>query len=126
MVDVQFQSGMALGDFGESGHVPAGEEPDRQLLPFAGRPEPVERAVGPPALLMRLVEREAKAEHAGALPPVLDDRLAIRALQVEMPENAEFVRVPADRLDRQLVDLLAERAGRMNDRRVDPGLRHLL
>ena len=75
---------------------------------------------------MRLVEGETKAEHVGALSPVLDDRLAIRALQVEMPEDAEFFRVPADRLDRQLVDLLAERAGRMDHRRVDPGLRHLL
>jgi len=59
------------------------------------------------------------------LPPILDDRLAIRALQVEMPEDAEFVRVPADRLDRQHVDFLAERAGRMDHRRVDPGLSHL-
>src|SRR6202011_905887 len=53
VVDVQFQSGMALGNFGESGHVSAGEEPDWQLLLFAGRPEPAARAVRPPALLMR-------------------------------------------------------------------------
>jgi hypothetical protein len=64
--------------------MPAGEEPDRQLFPLAGSPEPVERAVGPPALLMRLVECETEAEHAGTLPPILDDILAIRGLQVEM------------------------------------------
>src|SRR5256885_8954815 len=75
---------------------------------------------------MRLVKGETKAEHAGALPPVLDDRLAVWALQVEMPEDAEFVWMAADGLDRQLVHLLAERAGRMDHRRIDPGFRHLL
>src|SRR5215472_17043573 len=121
MVDVQFQSGMALGDFGESRH-----EPDRQLLSLAGRPEPVERTIGPPALLMRLVEGEPKAAHAGALTPVLDDVLAIRALQIEIPEDAELVWMPADRLDRELVDLFTEGAGRVNHRRVDAVVSHLL
>src|SRR5690349_23155317 len=102
------------------------QQPDRQLLPFAGRPEPVERAIGPPALLMRLIEREAKAEHARALPPVLDDILTIWALQVEMPQDAKLIRVPAHRLDRQHVDFLAERAGGMDHRGVDARLCHLL
>ena len=44
----------------------------------------------------------------------------------EMAEDAELVGVPANRLHREHVDLLAERAGRMNDRRVDPRLAHLL
>ena len=48
------------------------------------------------------------------------------ASQVEMAEDAELVGVRLDRLDRQHVDRLAERAGRMEHRRVDPGLRHLL
>jgi hypothetical protein len=67
-----------------------------------------------------------EAEHAGALAPVLDDLLSVRRLQIEMPENAEFVRVRLDRLDRELVDLLAQGGGRMDDGRVNPGLGHLL
>ena len=54
-----------------------------------------------------------------------DDVLAIRAFEVEMPEDAEFVRVQAGRLDGENVDRLAERAGRMDHRAIDPGRGHL-
>jgi hypothetical protein len=54
-----------------------------------------------------------------------DDILAIRALEIEMPEDAEFVRVEAHRLDGKNVDCLAERAGRMDHRTIDSGRGHL-
>ena len=50
----------------------------------------------------------------------------VRGLQVEIAEDAEFVRMGFDRLDRLHIRPLAERAGRMDHRRIDPGLRHLL
>ena len=108
---------MPLGDLPECRHVfPAGEETDAQVRLLASRPEPVERAIGPPRLLMRLVEGKPKPEHARPFAPMGDDLLAIRALEIEMPEDAEFVRVQAHRLDGELVDGLAERAGRMDHR----------
>ena len=76
--------------------------------------------------LMRLVEGEPETEHARPLPPVPDDLLAVRRLQVEIAEDAEFVGMGFDRFDRLHVRPLAEGAGRMDDRRVDPGLGHLL
>src|SRR5207248_7242640 len=121
MIDVQFEPGMALGDLAERRHVAAREEADRQFLALTGGPEPVERAVGPPALLLRLIEGEAEAEHAGPLPPVAHDLLAVCRLQIEMSEDAEFVGVRLDRLDGELVDLLAQSGGRMNDCGIDAG-----
>src|SRR5439155_19170816 len=90
MVDVELEPGVPLGDGAERRHVAARQEADRQPLLLAIRPEPVERAVGPPGLLVRLVEREAEAEHARPLPPVLDDVAAVRRRQVEIPEDAEL------------------------------------
>src|SRR5712691_9855061 len=87
VVDVELEAGMALGDPVEGVHVAAGQQPDRQLFALAGGPEPVERTVGPPRLLVRLVEGEAEAEHARPLPPVLDDLLAVRRLQIEIAED---------------------------------------
>jgi len=77
-------------------------------------------------LLVRLVEGEAKAEHARPLPPVPDDLLAVWRQQVEIPENAEFLRIGLDGLDRLNIGPFAKRAGRMDHGGVDPGLRHLL
>src|SRR5581483_7247984 len=90
MVDMQLQPGMPLGDGSERRDVAAGEQPDRKRRLLGRRPEPVERAVGPPRLLVRLVEGEAEAEHARALAPVRDDALALRAREVEMAEDAEL------------------------------------
>src|SRR5262249_45980941 len=84
MIDVELQTGMPLGDLGQCGHVAAGEEPDRELRLLARRPEPVDRPVGPPRLLMRLVEGEPKSDHARTLAPASDDLLAIRTLEVEV------------------------------------------
>jgi hypothetical protein len=120
------EPGVARGDRAEVGHMSAGQQDDRQPFLLARRPEPVERAVGPPALLVRLVEGEAEAEHARPLPPVFDDVEPIRVLQVEIPQDTECVRVLARRFDRERVDRLAKRAGRMDHRCIDPGRRHLL
>src|SRR5438034_11660941 len=99
---------MSLGDLRQRRHVATGEEPDGQSSLLACRPEPVERAVGPPRLLLRLVEGEPKPEHARPLAPSGDDLFAIGALEIEMPEDAELVGVPAHRLDSEDVDRLAE------------------
>src|SRR5262249_419726 len=96
-----------------------GHQPDRQFLPLTGRPEPVNGAIRPPALLMRLVKREAKAEHARPLPPILDDVLLVRRLQIEIAEDAEPARIRLYRFDRLNVGRFAERAGRMDDRSID-------
>src|SRR5207237_8503359 len=93
MVDVDLETGMALGDLAESLHVAAGQQADWIALLLAGVPEPVERPVGPPCLLLRLVEGEAEAEHARPRAPVLDDLFAVRRLQHEIAEDAELVRV---------------------------------
>src|SRR5712691_10028035 len=117
---------MPLGDRAEGCHVAARQQPDRQPLLLAGGPEPGERAVGPPGLLVRLVEGKAEAEHARPLPPILDDVEPVRRRQIEIPEDAELVGMRFDRFDRQRVHRLAERAGRMEHRGIDPGLCHLL
>src|SRR5215469_3796726 len=101
---MQLEAGMALGDMPELGHMAAGREADRQRFALARGPEPIERAVRPPFRLMRLVEGEAEAEHAGAPAPVANDLLAIRGLEVEMPEDAELIGVRLDRRDRLPID----------------------
>ena len=74
---------------------------------------------------MWLVEDEAKPEHARPLAPAGDDLFAVRALQIEMSEDAELVGMLAHRLDGEDVDGFAERAGRMDHRAIDPGRGHL-
>ncbi len=126
VVDVHPQAGMPLGDAAEDLDVGAGGEQAHDQPRLLRRlPEPVERAVGPPGFLVRLVEGEAETEHARALAPVGDDLLAIRALEIEMPEDAEFVRVLAHRLDGVSVDRFSKRAGRMDHGAIDPGRGHL-
>src|SRR5262245_65501284 len=114
MVDVELEPRMALRDLLERVHVAAGEKPDRQSRLFASGPEPVERTIGPPVLLMRLVESKTEPEHARPLAPAGDDFFSVRALQIEMPEDAELVRVQPHRLDCLGVDGLAEGAWRMD------------
>src|SRR5206468_2276639 len=58
VIDVQLQARMTLGDLRQRRHVATGQEPDGKPGPLRSRPEPVERAVGPPGLLLRLVEGE--------------------------------------------------------------------
>ena len=75
---------------------------------------------------MWLVEGKAKAEHPRPLPPIPDDFLAVWGQQVEIAENAEFGGMGFNRFDGLYVRPLAERAGRMYDRSVDPRFGHLL
>src|SRR5215467_12223578 len=73
VVDVELQPGMTSRNPTDLGHMAAGQQANHQSFPLTGSPEPVERAIRPPVLLMRLIEREAETEHARSLPPVLDD-----------------------------------------------------
>src|SRR5262249_27897703 len=57
--------------------------------------------------------------------PIADDLLLVGGFEVEMAEDAELVGMRLDRLDRLDVDRLAERRGRMQHRRIDPGFFHL-
>jgi hypothetical protein len=125
VIDVQLQGGMPLGDLLQRRHVSPGQETDGQSRLLARRPEPVERAIGPPRLLVRLVEGEPEPEHARPLAPAGDDALALRALEVEVPEDAELGGVLAHRFDGEHVDGLAERAGRVDHRAIDAGRGHL-
>src|SRR5439155_26169368 len=118
----QLQPRMPHGDPAECCHMAAGQEADWQLFALAGGPEPVEAAIGPPALLVRLVERETEAEHTRPLPPVPDDLLTVWRLQVEITEDAELVGMMLDCFDRERVHRLAQGRGRMDHCGVDPGL----
>src|SRR3954454_2120358 len=109
MVDMDFEVRMALGDLAELLHMAAGEQAHRVALLFAGAPEPVQRAVGPISLLVRLIERETKAEHARPRAPVADDLFLVRRLEIEMAENAELVGICLHRFDCLHVDGFAER-----------------
>src|SRR4029079_10154514 len=92
VVNVHLEARMAQCDLTESSHVGAArQKANPQIVLLARIPEPVERAVGPPGLLMRLVERETEAEHARALAPVRDDLFAVGTLQIEVTEDAELV-----------------------------------
>src|SRR5262245_32118312 len=73
VVDVKLQPLMTGGNHTDLGHMAASQQANHQSFPLTGRPEPVERPVRPPILLMRLIERESETEHARSLPPVLDD-----------------------------------------------------
>src|SRR5262249_18861008 len=75
---------------------------------------------------MRLGEAVAEAQHSRrALAPARDDILAIGALEIEMPEYAELVRVAAHRFDGVGIHGIPERARRMDHRAIDPGRFHL-
>src|SRR5690348_13639860 len=113
---------MPLGDFSKRCNVVAArQQTDAQIVLFARLPEPVERTVSPPAFFMRLAEGESKSEHARPFTPVRNDIFAIRALQIEMSENAKFFRMQTHRFDCEFIDRFTERAGRMNHRAINTG-----
>src|SRR5687768_237149 len=118
---------MPLGDLSEYRDIfTRDEKTEAQVRLLARLPEPIERAVGQPRLLMWLAEAVPKPQHARrAFAPMRDDGLPSRALEVEMSEDAEPVRVALHRFDGVGVDGVAERAGRMDHRTVDPGRFHL-
>src|SRR5262245_15593256 len=69
---------------------------------LGGRPQPVDGAICWPGALMRLIEREAQAKHAGPALPAIDQRAALRAIEGEVPQDREPIGMLARRLDRQL------------------------
>src|SRR4029453_3434090 len=92
VVDVELQARMRSAIFASAAICPPARSPTGKAFPLARPPEPVERPVGPPGLLLRLVEGEPEPEHARPLAPARDDLLAIRAEQVEVAQDAELAR----------------------------------
>src|SRR5262249_52006726 len=127
VVDVHLQPRMPLGDPAENRHGAAGHEQSQPQVRLLARfPEPVERTVGDPRLLVRIAEAVAESEHGGrAFAPVRDDVLSVRAREIEMAEDAEPVGVPPGGFYCISIDSLAERAWRMNHRAVDARRLHL-
>src|SRR5262249_47660314 len=54
---------------------------------------------------MRLIEREAEAEHAWPLLPAINQPAALRAIEGEVAQDGEPVRMLACSLDRQLIGI---------------------
>jgi hypothetical protein len=88
------------------------------------RPQPVDSAICRPGALMRLIEREAQAEHPRPVLPTINQRAALRAIKGEVPQDREPIGMLACGLDRQLVGIRVP-SGRMDHGCVDTGLIHL-
>ena len=114
---------MAFGDLSDHGQERSRRQRNRYARPLGCRPQPIERAVGRPRLLMRLVEIEAHAEHAGPALPAVHQRSALRTIQREPAEDREAVRMGANRVDRELVRIRVPHR-RMDHRAIDAGCIH--
>src|SRR5437016_8769958 len=90
-------------------HLPYGREEIRrgQRHGYPGtlgcRPQPVDAAIRRPGALMRLIEREAQAEHSRPALPAIKQRAALRAIEGEVSQDREPIGMLACRLNRQLV-----------------------
>jgi hypothetical protein len=89
------------------------------------RPQPIDSAICRPGTLMRLIEREAQAEHPRPALPTINQRAALRAIEGEVPQDREPVGMLACRLNRQLVGIGVP-SRRMDHGRVDASFIHLL
>src|SRR5262245_19523385 len=89
------------------------------------RPQPVDGTIRWPGALMRLIEREAQAEHTGPAPPSVNQRAALRAIEGEVSQDREPIGMLARRFDRQLVGIGVP-SWWMDHGRVDAGFVHLL
>src|SRR2546428_7633831 len=74
---------------------------------------------------MRLIEREAEAEHPRPLLPTVDQRAVLWAIEGKVPQYGEPVGVLAGRLDRQFVGIGVP-SRRMDDGGVNARFIHLL
>ena len=108
------------------GQEAAGEQRQGQPGALGRRPQPVDRAVGRPGLLVRLQEDEAQAEHPRPLLPAVDQPAALGLVEREVAEDRQAVGMLACRLDRQLVGVRIPGRRRVDHRGVDAGLVHLL
>ena len=89
------------------------------------RPQPVERAVVEPRLLVRLQERVSQAAHAGLAGPGRESFQAIGVVRLDAAQNRELVRVASCGLGGERVRIRIP-VGRMDDRAVHPGGVHLV
>src|SRR2546429_10003817 len=92
-------------------HLPDGREEIRrgQRHGYPGAlgcwPQPVDGAIRRPGALMRLIEREAQADHPRPVLPTIKQRAALRTIEGEVPQDREPVRMLARGLNRQLVGI---------------------
>src|SRR5882672_7186920 len=89
------------------------------------RPYPVDGAIRCPGALMRLIEREAQAEHAGPALPAINEPAALWAIEGEVPQDREPIGILARRLGRQLAGIGVPSRW-MDDGRVDASFIHFL
>ena len=104
---------MVLGHLPDERQEVRREQGQRHAGALGGRPQPVQGAVGRPALLVRLQEHEAQPEHARLARPALDEAAALRPVERELAEDREPVGLLAGGLQRETV------RARVPSRRVD-------
>ncbi len=115
---------MPLGDPGDGVEMAARQQPDRQAGSLGRRPKPVNGTVGPPTLLMRLVEGEAQPQHPRLLLPGIDKPTVFRPLDCKVSEYRELLRVLPSGVYRGR-NGLRQGARRMEQRGIDAGFMHL-
>ena len=122
---ISFSPGCFWATSRDLGQEAAGEQRQGQPGALGRRPQPVDRAVGRPGLLMRLHEDEAQAEHPRPLLPAVDQRAALgrRAGSCRGSPGGRDAGAPPRPPARWSSD---PRRRRMDHRRVDAGFVHLL
>src|SRR5215470_283558 len=96
---------MALRDLPDDGQEIGCRQRYGQPGALGCRPQPVDGAIRHPGTLMRLIEREAEAEHSWPLLPAVDQPAILRAIKGEVAQDGEPVRVLTCSLDGQFVGI---------------------
>src|SRR3989442_6849661 len=126
VIDDQPEPRMSLRDLADLREEAGCEQRDGKPGALGRRPQPVDRAVGRPRLLMRLQEGEAQAQHPGPALPAVDQAATLGPIEREISQDREPVGMLAVRLDRLLVGVRIPRGRRMDHCRVDARVVHLL
>jgi hypothetical protein len=124
VIDDQLETCIALSYLPHDGQEIRGGQRHGYTGTLGFRPEPIYRAVGWPSALMRLEEGEAQTEHARLLFPTVDEGAALGAIEGEISQDRQAIRVLAGGLNCECVGIGVP-SGRMNDRRIHAGFIHL-
>jgi hypothetical protein len=126
VVDDQLQPRVLLRDLRDLGQEGGGEQRDGEPGALGGRPQPVDRPIGRPRLLVRLQEGETEPPHPGPALPAVDQRAALRPIERKVAQDRQPVRMLARCLDGQLVRARIPRGRGVDHGRVHAGRVHLL